>query len=124
MKCPKCASYNTAGATECEKCGVIFAHAKRTQQAAPVAPTCAWSHQGRSCMSRGIMSEGTTGNAQWYCREHWERLQRRDPTETGNAIPTLPKSQAVTAWHAAWKARYGDKKVMPEKPMPNPLEAA
>jgi hypothetical protein len=126
MLCPKCSSPNSNGAKECEVCGVIFAHARRAQeqQTRSQAALCAWSDHGRSCPCRGIMSEGTNGLAQWYCREHWERLHRRDPLETGNAIPEMPKSRAVIEWRAQWKARFGDKKIVQDKPIPNPLEAA
>ena len=124
MLCPKCSSPNSAGAKECEVCGVIFAHAKRGEPVKQIA-LCAWMDQGRPCPCRGILSESQNGGGSWYCREHWERLHRREPYGAGNAFaPSHPRSIAAQKWREEWRAKFGDRKVVQDKPMPNPLEAA
>jgi hypothetical protein len=120
MRCPKCMGTMEDDGT----CSCGYRKNKVVALRENLPTLCAWSDHGRSCPCRGIMSEGTSGNGQWYCREHWERLHRRDPLETGNAIPEMPKSRAVIEWRAQWKARFGDKKIVQDKPIPNPLEAA
>jgi hypothetical protein len=55
---------------------------------------CAWNDHGRCCPCKGIISSTTNGGGSWYCREHWESINDRTPTERGNALPV---HQARTA---------------------------
>ena len=107
MLCPKCSSPNAAGSKECNVCGVIFAHTRRDKPE-PLSTLCAWTDVGLTCGHRGILSMTTNGQGQWYCREHWDRLNKREPKAQGNAVPEAPASIAVQEWKKAmseYKAR-------------------
>ena len=114
-KCPQCHQSNEVSATECSNCGVIFAHARRARAESSSAPaTCAWSDLGRPCPCRGIIN--TTG--QWYCREHWERLNGGKPAGTGNyTVPYVRSKHAAQwdAWYPQWLARRDRRR------LPNPI---
>jgi hypothetical protein len=70
---------------------------------------CAWTDYGRSCPCRGILSHGTSGDGAWYCREHWERINNREPYGAGTQLP--PAAGAGFAakrwggWHETWLRR-------------------
>ena len=61
--------------------------------------TCAWSDYGRSCPSRGTVSSTTNGSGSWYCREHWERLDNREPDGLGNhPVARTARSLEMRKW--------------------------
>ena len=119
MKCPACFGVLEADGT----CSCGYGVKRRYEPPKSMGETCAWSDHGLSCPHRGITSMTTSGQGQWYCREHWDRLNNRKPTATGNASPERPASIGVQEWHAAWKAKFGDRKVLSEA-KPNPMESA
>mgnify|MGYP001316267078 CR=1 FL=1 len=73
MKCWKCRHGNVVGATECEKCGVVFADIRGKPDA--INLFCPWNDHGAICGKRGSMSDSTNGYGTWYCSEHWMRLK-------------------------------------------------
>lgn len=42
-----------------------------------------------------------------YCREHWERVNGREPHVVGNALPPVAQSQAARRWHEQMAASKG-----------------
>ena len=42
-----------------------------------------------------------------YCREHWERVNGREPHVIGNALPPVVQSQAARRWHEQMAASKG-----------------
>jgi hypothetical protein len=107
MRCPKCRTANESGASECVSCGVQFRDASRGQKAEG-GEICAWNDHGDRCGYRGVVSTTTTGGGQWYCREHWGRLQGYDPACRGNELPAVTKkSAAVEKWQKDMQEHIG-----------------
>ena len=72
---------------------------------------CSWYDHGADCPCRGIIN--STG--QWYCREHWERLQGLAPGGNGNYVPE-PSGRSLAmkqwdGWFDKWKARRDRKAI-------------
>ena len=117
MKCPKCKAFNLASATECETCGVIFAHAKRGEERPAGPATCSWVDHGKTCVCRGILSTGTRGEGPWYCREHWRRANGIEPAGRGN-YPVTPVSSPGTGRWSGWWEKWKDDPKRRELPRP------
>jgi hypothetical protein len=58
------------------------------------------------------MSLGATGEAKWYCREHWERLHDREPFGVGNTLPVV-KSRGMERFRG-WVWDGEARKLVPE----------
>lgn len=52
---------------------------------------CAFNDHGHLCQHRGILSHGTNGEADFFCREHWDVVNHRKPLGIGNALPEHAK---------------------------------
>jgi len=62
---------------------------------------CAWNDHGDSCDYRGIISHGTSGDAPFYCREHWQKLNKwPDLQIVGNGLPVYSESHAAREMRA------------------------
>ena len=122
MKCPQCHYENKPGATECDSCAVVFRDTKRgrsTRSEGLAGQMCAWNDHGYGCPHKGIISNTVTGGGSWYCREHWESINDRTPSERGNAVPAQPRMRGHEqrdAWWQDWLARR-DRRVLPQ-PIP------
>lgn len=102
MKCPKCKATNAPHASECSDCGQPLMLSKRPGSSHQSGPSlCGWMDLGRTCECRGIMSDGTQGDGTWYCREHWDRRQGREPAGYGNYRPKPGRSHTIAAYRAA-----------------------
>ncbi len=78
MKCQACHHTNPPGATECEKCNVILAHAKRGRvpnSADDIDRYCPWNDHGHVCGLYGTNSDTTNGQGPWYCSRHYWQLK-------------------------------------------------
>ncbi len=83
-KCPKCRTLNPITATECDGCGVIFAHI-RNNSSPSLNRDCPFNDHGQVCGKIGSMSDGTKGSGPWYCSDHFWKLKgypdRKDSRE-------------------------------------------
>lgn len=101
-QCSGCGEFNAINARECKNCGSVFGHAERSASSSP--DLCAWRDAGRGCVCRGIIGHG---QGHMYCREHWERVNGREPHVIGNALPPVVQSQAARRWHEQMAASKG-----------------
>ena len=98
-KCPKCHATNHASATECTLCGVQFADLNRERGLKTTSKNvkyCEWNDHGKTCDFRGIISSTTNGDGAFYCREHWQKLNKwPDLQIVGNGLPAYTESHAA-----------------------------
>jgi len=108
--CPSCGSRIASNSSSC-RCGwAEDGYDKKSKSDDRTGQICSWSHEGRRCVCRGIISQGTNGDGKYFCREHWSRLMG-DPTDVlGNSQPAPATSRGVTIWHEemeVFKSRRG-----------------
>lgn len=90
-ECPKCHGLlEDDGSCSCGY-GVKRRTSAVTQHVAASVILCSYVDHGRPCACRGIISHGTNGGGNWYCREHWETVHDREPGCVGNAPGPIPK---------------------------------
>lgn len=91
--CPECSSRILVDSTSC-RCGWSLKGV-----ATKGKPTlCGFETHGRQCVHVGVLSDGTSGDGSWYCREHWEVVNGRKPVVQGNAIPPSGRSPVLKLW--------------------------
>ena len=104
IRCPKCHATNHASATECTLCGVQFADLNRERGLKPTGKSvkyCAWNDHGNTCDFRGILSFTTNGDGSFYCREHFQALNKwPDLQIVGNGLPAYTESHAAREMRA------------------------
>jgi hypothetical protein len=98
--CPECSAAILADSVSC-RCGW---QANGQAKPANAPASCAFNEHGHACQHRGIHSFGTAGGGPWYCREHFDRVQGREPEVMGDELPVRSRSLAVREWHAAMAA--------------------
>lgn len=80
--CSSCGVTNAATAHECKGCGTRFRSAPAADSSKDdgIDRQCAWEDYGQRCELRGVVSDATTGDGPWWCREHnAKRLGRQAP---------------------------------------------
>lgn len=101
-QCGRCGEYNAFEARECKDCGVPFAPGRESGRKSEPT-TCGFVAHGQTCQHRGVMSEGTTGEGAWYCREHWDVVHGVPTTVRGNALPPRTIKEGQPRWeYSGW----------------------
>jgi hypothetical protein len=73
---------------------------------------CSWGES--RCGHLGIMSHATNGESAWFCREHWERNNNREPLGRGNELPTSPKSRGLERYQG-WEWSPAQRRLVPKQ---------
>ena len=103
-QCGRCGEFNSSTAKECKDCGVPFGEIRESRRQMPT--TCGFVAEGMKCGHIGILSEGTTGEGSWYCREHWDVVHGVPTTVRGNALPARTIRAGQPTWeYSGWDMR-------------------
>jgi hypothetical protein len=94
--------FNASTAKECKDCGVPFLPQRESSRKADPT-TCGFVAEGMNCGHRGVLSEGTTGEGSWYCREHWDVIRGVPTTVRGNGLPARKIDEGKPRWeYSGW----------------------
>jgi hypothetical protein len=104
--CPECHAKILADSTSC-RCGW---HAEAVAKNQAVPTVC-------NCGARGVVSLTTSGSGEWYCREHWAKVNSIQHEGKGNQLAfRKPKSGAARWQPYGWDMR-GKRYVFLEPPI-------
>ena len=92
-ECPKCHGELEDDGT-CS-CGYGVRRKRGERSESLTGQVCAWNSHGSRCYHKGIMSGGTNGSGNWYCRQHWDDLQGIVPAVRGNALPPVVAKSVI-----------------------------